>query len=315
MADEQSRPNEPAPQRRNNRTVFIVVLVLLLIAIQVYLYLKYTQRNTQNQQLVEQVNADSVRIADLGMKYQEALANVESYKGQNAQLDSIIAVKEKQLLDIKNSYSSLQKDKKLSEAEYNKQISGLNNIVTDLQDQIEVLKQQNKILITKNDSLGKSLAEQITATNQLTTTNEELSKKVSVASLLKPTSINATGARMKSSGKEEETNNAKKAEKLKVCFDVPANNVADAGEKTFYVRIISPEGVTLNVESGGSGVLKKADSGETIQYTTTATLDYNQSATNTCAYWEQSSPYTKGTYTAEIYQDGYLIGTQKFDLK
>ena len=315
MADEQPRPNEPVPQRKNNRTVFIVLLVLLLIAIQVYLYLKYTQRNTENQKLTEQVNADSVRIADLGMKYQEALANVESYKGQNAQLDSIIAVKEKALLDIKNNYNSLQKEKKLSEAEYNKQINGLNGIVSDLQNQIIVLQQQNKILISKNDSLGKSLAEQITTSNQLATSNEELSKKVSVASLLKPTSINATGTRAKSSGKEEETNNAKKAEKLKVCFDVPANAVADAGEKTFYVRIISPEGVTLNVQSAGSGVIKREDSGEMVQYTTSTTVDYNQQATNSCAYWQQSAPYTKGTYTAEIYQDGYLVGTQKFELK
>jgi len=240
---------------------------------------------------------------------------VESYKGQNAQLDSIIAVKEKTLLDMKNSYASLQKEKKLSEAEYNKQITNLNGVVSDLQNQIEQLKTQLNVQITKNDSLGKSLASQISANQQLSSTNEQLSKKVSVASLLKPSNIKASGIRTKSSGKEDETDNAKKAEKLKVCFDVPVNDVADAGEKTFYVRIISPEGVTLAVESSGSGVLKKADTGESIQYTTTTTIDYSQQPVNACAEWQQTAPYTKGTYTAEIYQDGYLTGSQKFDLK
>jgi hypothetical protein len=315
MAEEKYRPSDSMPPRKNNRTVFIVILVLLIIASQVYVYIKFNQRTVENQQLMERVNADSIRIADLGLKYQEALANVEAYRGQNAQLDSIIAVKEKAILDLKNSYASLQKQMKLSEADYNKQVSELNGIINDLQNQIIQLQAENKILIEKNDSLGKSLANQITTTNQLTSANIALTKKVSQASLLKPSVIAATGARSKSSGKEDETNNAKKSERLKVCFDVPANPVADPGEKTFYIRIISPEGVTLAIQSSGSGALTKAENGESVPYTTSHTIDYDQQPTNTCAYWEQSAPYSAGTYTAEIYQDGYLIGTKKFELK
>lgn len=315
MADEQYRPSDSIPPRKSNRTIFIVLLVLLIIASQVYVYIKFNQRSMENQRLVEQVNADSIRIADLGLKYQEALANVEAYKGQNAQLDSIIAVKEKSILDMKNSYAALQKQMKLTEADYNKQVNQLNGIINDLQNQIVQLQAENNILIKKIDSLGRSLASQISTSSQLSSENKVLSQKVNEASLLRPTTISATGARSKSSGKEDETNNAKKAEKLKVCFDVPVNQVADPGEKTFYIRIISPEGVTLAIQSSGSGAITKAETGESIPYTTTSTIDYDQQATNTCAYWQQSAPYSTGTYTAEIYQNGYLIGSKKFDLK
>jgi len=311
MTDEQNSPRS----RSNSRTIFYVLLLLILLGINVYLYIKYNQRNTETKQLTEQVNADSLRLTDLNMKYQEALVNIESYKGQNAQLDSIIAVKEKSLMDLKNSYSAQQKKYKISKQEYDKQVSELNNIVSDLQNQITQLQQQNKVLITKNDSLGKSLAQEITTSTQLQATNATLSKKVNIASLLKPTSITTTGVRMKSSGKEDETTSAKKAEKLKVCWDVPQNDVADAGEKTFYVRIISPEGTTMAVESSGSGVIKDAADGSAIQYTTSNTVNYEQKATNACAYWTQTAPFSKGNYTVNIYQDGYLIGTQKLELK
>jgi hypothetical protein len=314
MPDDQLNQSPP-PQRGNSRTIFYILLLVLLLGINVYLYIKYNQRNTENQQLTELVTTDSVKLTDLDLKYQEALVNIESYKGQNAQLDSLIEVKEKALLDLKNSYASLNKNDKIAKAEYEKQVASLNDITVDLQKQIEQLRQQNNLLITKNDSLGHSLAAQITTSTELQTTNAELSKKVNIAALLKPTSITATGTRSRSSGKEDETNSAKKAEKLKVCWDVPQNDVADAGEKVFYVRIISPEGITVAVQSSGSGVFNDAKSGNPIQYTTTTTVNYEQTATTACTYWQQSSPYNKGSYTAEIYQDGYLIGTQKFDLK
>jgi hypothetical protein len=303
------------PPKQNNRTIFYIILILLLVGINIYLYVKYYQTKNQTQTLTEEANIDSLRIADLDMRYQEALVNIESYKGQNSKLDSIIAVKEKELMGFKSNLDAMKKKMKVSEADYKKQLDGMQNTVNDLMAQIKDLEAKNQILITKNDSLGQSLATEITTNAQLTTTNQTLSQKVSVASLLKPTTLSATGVRGKSSGKETETDNAKKAEKLKVCFDLPENQVADAGEKTFLVRIISPEGTTLAVQSSGSGTFQVAGTGEQRQYTTSTTVQYDQQAKNVCTYWQQTTPYAKGDYSAEIYQDGYLLSTKKFELK
>lgn len=311
------RLNQPdnQPKKQNNRTIFYIILILLLLGINIYLYIKYYQKSNQSQTLTEQVNSDSSRIADLDMKYQDALVNIESYKGQNAKLDSIIAVKEKELMGYKSNLDVMKKKMKVSEADFKKQSEGLQNLVNDLTAQVKELSEKNQILITKNDSLGKSLAGQINTNTELTSTNKELSQKVSLASLLKPTAINTTGVRGKSSGKEIETDNAKKAEKIKVSFTLPENQVADAGEKTFLVRIISPEGTTLSVQSSGSGTFQVAETGEQRQYTISNTVQYDQKSQPVVVYWSQTAPFAKGSYTTEIYQDGYLIGTQKFELK
>ncbi|MEO6167889.1 MAG: hypothetical protein ABIO46_12645 [Chitinophagales bacterium] len=311
------RLNQPdnQPSKQNNRTIFYIILILLLVGINIYLYVKYYQTKNQTQTLTEEANMDSIRIADLDMKFQEALVNIESYKGQNSKLDSIIAIKEKELMGFKSNLDAMKKKMKVSEADYKKQVDGLQGTVNDLMAQIKDLQDKNQILITKNDSLGQSLASEMNTNNQLVNTNQTLSQKVSIASLLKPTSLSATGVRGKSSGKEVETDNAKKAEKLKVCFDLPGNEVADPGEKIFMVRLISPEGTTLAVQSSGSGTFNIAGTGEQRQYTTSTNVQYDQKAKNVCTYWQQTTPYASGNYTAEIYQDGYLLSTQKFELK
>lgn len=311
------RLNQPEnqPPKQNNRTVFYIILILLLVGINIYLYVKYYQTKNQAQTLTEEANMDSIRIADLDMKYQEALVNIESYKGQNSKLDSIIAVKEKELMGYKSNLDAMKKKMKISEADYKKQVDGLQATVNDLMAQIKDLQDKNQILITKNDSLGQTLANEMNTNTKLSNTNQVLSQKVSVASLLKPTSLLSTGVRGKSSGKETETDNAKKAEKLKVCFDLPENQVADPGEKTFLVRIISPEGTTLSIQSSGSGTFQVAGSGEQRQYTTSTTIQYDQQPKNVCTYWQQSTPYAKGVYTTEVYQDGYLLSSKTFELK
>jgi len=77
-----------------------------------------------------------------------------------------------------------------------------------------------------------------------------------------------------------------------------------------------PEGVTLAVQSQGSGIFDVAETGEQMQYTTKAEIDYKQAKQNVCAYWTGAAGgFAKGKYTAEVYQDGYKIGTKEFMLK
>ncbi|MBA2422270.1 MAG: hypothetical protein H0V61_03495 [Chitinophagales bacterium] len=315
MSEVRLNPQDTPPPKQTNRTIFYIGLILLLVAINVYLYVKYNQSNKNSQTLTEQVSNDSIRIADLDLKYNETLVNIESYKGQNAMLDSLISVKEKELAGYKSDLDAMKKKMRVSEAEYNKQMSGLQALITDLDAQIKDLSDKNQILITRNDSLGQSLATQLNTNTQLQSTNQVLSQKVSIASLLKPTSLNVTGIRSKSGGKEAETDNAKKAEKIKICFDLPANQVADAGEKNFMVRIISPEGTTLAVQNSGSGTFQVAETVEQRQYTISTAVPYEQKAKNVCTYWQQTTPFGGGNYTAEVYQEGYLLASKSFELK
>lgn len=306
MNDEQ-RTTSAKPAR--NRNLLFGVLLLLLLASNIYLYLRIEQKEKQAEVYEKQIDEDSIRLAELDQRYQEALQSLESYKGQNQQLDSLIALKEQELSQLREQYATLGLQKRLSEEEARKAIERMKSVVADLQEKIRRLEEEKKVLTERSDSLNRTVSAQTTTITQLKKTNQELATK---AGLLYATSVRASGIKVKGKGKEVETDNAKKSDRIRVCFSLPAVGTVNPGEKTFFIRIISPEGVTL---SSGSNVLTKAETGSQIQYSTTVSVDYNQEATSTCAYWEQAAPFLAGTYTSEIYQNGYLVGKADFTLK
>lgn len=127
--------------------------------------------------------------------------------------------------------------------------------------------------------------------------------------------ISGSAVNVKKNGKEVSTSKAKRTDQLKVCFDMMRNPIAKAGKKEVMLRIISPQGDVLSVESMGSGVFTHGDTGEQMKYTTKATIDYQNQSENYCMYWEQNSSFIGGNYTAEVYNDGYLIGSGGFSIK
>jgi outer membrane murein-binding lipoprotein Lpp len=308
-------PEDRSARKLNGVGVFFLITTILFLGAGIFLFADNQHKAKMIVATKDEVSASASRYIDLDSKYTAALAEIESYKGKNAELDSVLAVKEKYLLTLRSNLNKEKKNRDISDAEYKRQMNDLNTLVTDLNNKVDQLSQENKKLATQKDSLGVDITQKASTISELQTTNTTLTKKVTVASLLIPTGITTDGVHTKSSGKESETSKASKTQSVKVCFNVPENKVADVGEKTFFVRIISPEGSVLAVQSQGSGVFTSVESGEQMQYTTTATVNYDQQPKQLCSNWSQTSPFPVGHYSTEIYQDGYLVGKSGFDLK
>ncbi len=312
-------PENQNPEQRNRMAgvnIFYISALVVLLGASIYLFAANRTKENQRDVLTTQLNESNTRYADLDKQYEATLAEVASYKGQNATLDSIIDVKENQLKTFQAALAKAKKDRMISDADYKKQMEQLGSIVSDLTAQVEALQKDKTVLITRNDSLGRRVAEETVLTQNLSATNKVLTTKVTIASLLVPQNINAEALKERSNGKETTTSRASKATELRVCFDVGENKVADAGQKTFFARILGPDGVTIAVEDKGSGVFQMADTsnGEKA-FTTKQTIDYDQKPQNVCMFWKQTTAFSPGHYTAEIYQDGYFIGKSDFVLK
>src|SRR5262249_51578398 len=120
----------------------------------------------------------------------------------------------------------------------------------------------------------------------------------------------------KSNDKYSETALAKRTNKVQVCFDLLENKIAKAGDKTLYLRILTPDGKVMGNRSGGSSAFKKPGSDEEVMYSSMQTVTYNNTKQNVClAYEEAERIYPKGNYTAEVYTDGSMSGTTTFILK
>ena len=139
--------------------------------------------------------------------------------------------------------------------------------------------------------------------------------RIDKASILSTANIVSTPIRMTRKGKEDEVKKAKDAEKLRVCFDLLQNKIAPPGQIQIEVRIISPDGTTIQLQNLGSGTFKENTTGNEIPYTYTISPDYQNDNKTVCSYWAQTYKFAPGKYSVEVYEKGFLIGQSSFMMK
>lgn len=315
MASPELQQDDKRQDKKRNVLVLIIVLLVLLNGFFAFNHFR-TKRKIQH---TENKRNELDSLYKLAMyDIQQAKEKLNLMKGKNADLDKKLIEKEK-LLNEKQDYISLLLSKnELSAVELIKARSLVNTLRDDSNKYVEEVAKLNRevLLLTKQkDSLTIAVNIQATENELLTEDRKVLSAKVSLASLLKPVNITGIGVRYRSNGQATETNVAKKSEKLKVCFDVTENKVTDVGKKEIFVKVISPTGSTIAIESNGSGVFIEAETAEPIQYTTVATFDYEQQQKNICVYWQQNIAYTKGVYRVKLYQDNTFLTEGVFELR
>ena len=142
--------------------------------------------------------------------------------------------------------------------------------------------------------------------------NTQLADAVERGSALNLAMLSVDAVRERSSGKLVSTTRAGRTDKIKVCFTVADNVIAEAGDREFYLEVLDPQG---NVMGGGN--TKSVEDGPTITYTKTTNFYYENSALDVCDYISNyAGEFAKGNYMVNVYDDRLkLLATNKFELK
>ena len=122
---------------------------------------------------------------------------------------------------------------------------------------------------------------------------------------------NVTGLRLTALNKKGKTEKKiKKAVQLMATFTIPQNNSTPVGEKTIYMRIISPTGQLLG--NGGSFPFE----GGSVPCTARKTIEYaGEEIGGVTIYWDVDTPLIAGEYTVELFADNYRLVSRSFELK
>ena len=212
------------------------------------------------------------------------------------------------LRELNAEKQSHNKDMAASRAKIKKlegEISTLKGIVRHYLEEIKRLGEENAGLkqeIAQVQQKNQQLSTQVT---QATASNEQLTQTVKLAKKLNITGLSLNAYNKK--GKKEK--NITKARQLGVHFTVSPNSTAAPGMKTFYLRIISPEGSLL---SGGGSF--KID-GQSVQATASRNLEYANEEMSASIYWDVNTTLTPGDYTVEVFCDGYRLASRHFTMK
>ncbi len=307
-----------------NKNVKIIVytaagVLVALIALIIVLIVKDNSNTVARNEA--EARADSLAIANdqliLTNEFNQLNADFNQYEGQQIYLknDSLVQkynaarMKVEGLLrELNAEKQSHNKDMAASRAKIKKlegEISTLKGIVRHYLEEIKRLGEENAGLkqeIAQVQQKNQQLSTQVT---QATASNEQLTQTVKLAKKLNITGLSLNAYNKK--GKKEK--NITKARQLGVHFTVSPNNTAAAGMKTFYVRIISPEGSLLT--GGGSFTID----GQSVQATASRNLEYANEEMSASIYWDVNTTLTPGDYTVEVFCDGYRLASRHFTMK
>jgi hypothetical protein len=296
---------------RSSRGLMYVILIVALAGTWGYLLWDKSQHNQKEEQLTTQVvTTDSARN-EVQREFDAANAQIDQLTSQNTHLDSLIKSKTKDLADIRSRIQTILRKQNATEAELNEArqlINELNAKIAGYIAQIEKLEGEKLVLTSQRDSVQRNLD---TATAQ----NQDLSKKVDLGSVLHASNIKITALHVKNSGKEVTTTKAKRADMMRISFNLDENRITPTGPKDLYVCITAPDNTPLAVEALGSGKFTLADGTEKL-YTAMKTVDYTiGQKSDVNIDWKQNSAFKPGAYKVEIYEGGYLIGQGNVDMR
>ncbi len=321
-------------------TAIAFVIILLLLATNAVLLYNNYQKGEENAELQTDLDDTSKLKKELEKLHYSAQEEIELMKGDNADLNELIDQQKGELSKSKKRISALLSGGKKTKREleeiktmmdemrmqsdgYLAQIKNLkdeNVQLTEVNTQLNSEKDELSLKIVEeqkmNDELTTARAALVTETENLTSRNANLNATVVRASVIDVRDLSVSGWKVKKSGKAIKKKYAKNIDRLKVCFTAEPNDVAETGEEDFYVRLITPQGETIAVESMGSGTFVSTDEDATIRYTHVKSVDYKKNEdTVGCFLWEPGTPFTKGTYSVEVFNKGYLTGKNTFKLK
>lgn len=229
--------------------------------------------------------------------------------------DRIIFEKQKKIQHILNQDDLTKSD--LYEAK--RLITSLKAELDDYKEQIRILKAQNKKLQEDNTELAEtnklvSEKNEVISKNLETVKTEKESLNKNVNSTLSISNYNLTGLRVKSSGKEVETERASRINKMRVRFTVDPNQNALSETKELFIAIYKPDGTLGRFEDANPGKLPLR-SGKSVEFSDRVTFNFDATKGNRISFDWKDYDFPKGDYVIDIYNNGFKIGQNKISLK
>ena len=292
------------------KTIIISVAAAVLLALAVAACLWFFVIQPKNEDLKQQ---------DEKMKSMQELAELEKeeMESEYAQLDlqygemmmqitndSLIAQLTREQLRAQQLLEELKQVKADNAAEITRLKKELNSVRAVLRDyirQVDSLNQVNQHLRNENTQLSGRLEESTRQNQNLQQERRQLTERVTIAAQL-----NATAITMTRMGKRKAAKKMNDTKTLQVNFNIARNVTAENGERTIYVRIMTPTGSVLF----GGGYFNYEN--RQLEYSMRKVIEYSGEETPVVVYWNVEETLMAGDYHVSIFADGNMIGDKTF---
>lgn len=292
--------------RRRDRSVkgyktAVIILALLLIPLTFFVvrYAGKVKTVEEDYALVESARKIFEEQNSLLQRDAESLVSeLESLKDKN----DTMMVKYQEAVTM---LEQLQKEKTYNYeqlARYKREVATLKGVMKGYLQQIDSLNNINRNLQAQNVEYKREITDAQLRADVAEEKADELNTKVRIGAV-----IRSSGIRMAAlNNNSREVRRIKQASRLRVDFELTANELAEPGEKSIYICITNPEGFTLLSPEMTVFMFE----GEEMVASAMRKVDYENESVPVSIYYDGSA-FVKGTYKVDIYIDGRHSGSQE----
>jgi archaellum component FlaF (FlaF/FlaG flagellin family) len=293
--------NNPAKIQEQKKGVPVAMIAMALILTAALIYLVVIYFNQKNK-MVEMETALTQEKDSLANELKLMVASYDTLKTNNDSLNVNLEREKKRIMQLLSiNASNVQLIRK-----YKNEIGTMRDIMKSYIVQIDSLNTRNKILVSENTQIKEEITKVQNTNTELNKVKEELNSKVEIASVIQAKNISAAALNKK----RKETSRINLLDKLRICFTLRENPIAQAGQKEVYMRVLRPD--SLVITSSPDNLFEYR--GNKMIYSANRAADYMNQDIEMCIFLDNTGDFIIGNYSVELYLEDNIIGRTTFVL-
>ena len=293
--------NEAQKLQENKKSVPVglIAVSIILTGVLIFLVVMYFD---QKNKMIEMETILTHEKDSLANELRILAFSFDTLKTNNDTLNAKLEKEKQRIIQLLSiNASNVQLIKK-----YRSEISTMREIMKSYIVQIDSLNTRNKILVAENVQFRQEIKKVQDSNVELSKVKEELSTKVEKASVIQAKDIVPSALNRK----RKETTRINLLDKLRVCFTLRENPIAEAGPKRVYMRVIRPDSLVITNSPDNAFSYKD----RLLIFSANRTADYMNQDIEMCIYLDNTGDFIIGNYTVELYLENSMIGQANFML-
>jgi uncharacterized small protein (DUF1192 family) len=298
--------------------IILSILALFGIVAATYFYMESRKKTAEVRQLQEEKLDLESEVSELQERVQSLSKELERKDLELQEKADKVEALSKEIQQLRARIAKYAEEGKISQRQFEEmklKTEQMAYYIQRYQARIQELEEENKMLREKTAELYQEVQKKEEEREQIRQEKERLEVKVRAASYLKAAEFRY--ALIKDNGKEDWDTEfrARRLHRLKICFTVLENEVAEPGPRTAYIVISDPSGKVITNFSGSSGYFTLMDTEQ--PYSAKVEFSYQRQRQEVCGVFlrDKDTELEKGNYQVAVFCEGVEIGRGTFHLK
>lgn len=294
---------------KKNNVIILSILSAVIIALIIAVIYFINKAKEKEQEVAEVAEMMVFEKEQVEREFQDLTTEFDGYT-VNIKNDSLFKLLDDQKTKVTQLLEELRVTKATNArriAELRKELATVRSVMIRYVNQIDSLNAENKVLKTENTEVKRKYTEASQTAEKLAKDKESLNEVVTRASKLDMTSFSM----LTLNSKNRKTTWFSQIANLQFNYTIAKNITAQTGQKTLYLRLTRPDDEVMSKSSANLFQFEN----KKVMFSAKKDFEYTGDAISDVIYWKVEEILQQGTYRAEFFVDGSMIGSYTFVIK